>query len=66
MPNLQKKKKKNQKIQKIKTNFEEILQFNNKSEPKTYQIKICHRTQLIKSNDEIFITRFILQEDNEL
>ena len=66
MPNLQKKKKKNQKIQKIKTNFEEILQFNNKSEPKTYQIKICHQTQLIISDDEIFITRFILQEDNEL
>lgn len=66
MPNLQKKKKKNQKIQKIKTNFEEIIQCNNKSELKTFQIKICHRTQLIISDDEIFITRFILQEDNEL
>lgn len=50
----------------MKTNFEEILECKNSLEPKTYQIKICHRTQLIKTNDETFIIRFNLQEDNEL
>ena len=66
MPNLHKKKKKNQKIKKMKTNFEELIYQNSKSETKTYEIKICHRTQLIKSNEEIYITRFNLHEDNEL
>jgi hypothetical protein len=49
----------------MKTNIEQLLSHDSKVK-NTYQIKICHRTQLIKTNEKIFITRFNVNDENEV